>query len=700
MTTLPQFEFVGGHRIPRALANDPPFRFLVEAFEGRSQRAAEGGQLRSTWPSRQKFLDLVHRRTPASDIASLLPTINAAIFFYDQTQKIDGEDFVFLAALLQFLKDFHLIPEHSFEAVSQAIQARVEAKGGRFEAFLLKWHRKKGEEAFERELVHATETAERMQKNRLEAERRRAEVRERTRQVSQEEAQREPRAPERAKLGPELRNRLPERRDLDRLVTEERSLVHAIKEEAWKSRPINWLALGRETFFNELRQEDYMNLADMWGEIEVEELNELSEDYVTPPGSPMRTESMAVAEERRGEEVDQQLREDNTVSEMYKYGGAFALISLEFDYKPREDAQMIRVRLNGLHGNGKTYRAIDVKTSRPLEDSVHPRELTIGRTPRGRRDPVILLLQKLKMPTEAYLEPLAERPRSGLRDYFTPESQFGLHAEERRASGLRPFAEQAYEQQGGGMMGAMGRRGGGTPQLRAHMSPPPQRSVQQFGPQMGHAYQPAFRPSPVAGYNLPVHGGAGAPFAFHQREVEEEGMQAPMRGQRRERFEGFGMEHSASPYPRPQREGRFGRDPLEERIAALEEDRQIERARGAMSLELRRMQSAVSPFDHPGVYSHIDDMVTIHELSRTWAGPMTVAGASGNVLISDNVKLAFLKEAIWEFTKRKCAEAGEVLTERQIRDVEAQTLEFYGKQRVEAKKLLEKARINPGKMNK
>jgi hypothetical protein len=79
---------------------------------------------------------------------------------------------------------------------------------------------------------------------------------------------------------------------------------------------------------------------------------------------------------------------------------------------------------------------------------------------------------------------------------------------------------------------------------------------------------------------------------------------------------------------------------------------------------------------------------------------MTVSGASGNVLIADNVKLAFLKEAIWEFTKRKCAEAGEVLTERQIRDIEAQTLEFYGKQQVEAKKLLEKARINPGRTNK
>jgi hypothetical protein len=43
---------------------------------------------------------------------------------------------------------------------------------------------------------------------------------------------------------------------------------------------------------------------------------------------------MAVGGEGRGEEVEQQVRDDNTVSEMYKYGGAFALIGLEFDYRP------------------------------------------------------------------------------------------------------------------------------------------------------------------------------------------------------------------------------------------------------------------------------------------------------------------------------------------------------------------------------
>jgi hypothetical protein len=51
-------------------------------------------------------------------------------------------------------------------------------------------------------------------------------------------------------------------------------------------------------------------------------------------------------------------------------------------------------------------------------------------------------------------------------------------------------------------------------------------------------------------------------------------------------------------------------------------------------------------------------MVIMHKLPRTWGGPLQVAGAAGNVLIAENVKLAFLKDAIWEFTRRKCAEEG------------------------------------------
>jgi hypothetical protein len=287
MSSTSRFQQVGTHKIPKALAQDPPFRFLVEAFEGRNQTAAEGGQRKSTWESRQKFLDLVNRRIPASDIASLVSTINAAIFLFDKLPEIGIEDYVFLAALLRFLKDYNLVTEGAFESIFQDIQARVLAKSGEFKSFIYRWHKRTSEEAFERELVHATETAERMQRNKKEAERRREEVRKRSKEVQEhQEIQRG----RRYKLGPELRNRSPVRLDLKRLVPEERALVHAIHEEAWKARPINWLALGSEVFFNELTLRDYMDLADLMGEQKAEEEFDQGENFVTPPDSPMREE--------------------------------------------------------------------------------------------------------------------------------------------------------------------------------------------------------------------------------------------------------------------------------------------------------------------------------------------------------------------------------------------------------------------------
>jgi hypothetical protein len=279
------------------LASDPPFKFLVEAFEGRSRSAFEGGQKSSTWKNRQEFLDLVNRKVPASDIASLLQMISAAIFFYDKIPEVEVENFLFLTALLQFLKDYCLISKGRFKVVSQEIQARVKFKKEEFDSFLLQWHRETEGEAFERALVHAVEEAETMQQNRREAKRRRTEVRERSWEVREaverttriQEARAEERSvPPRAKLDPELRNRSPLRSDLRRLVPEERALVHAIKEEANRGRPINWLALSTETFYNELPLRDCMDLADLQEKIEAEE--ELKEDYVTPPGSPMKTE--------------------------------------------------------------------------------------------------------------------------------------------------------------------------------------------------------------------------------------------------------------------------------------------------------------------------------------------------------------------------------------------------------------------------
>jgi hypothetical protein len=109
------------------------------------------------------------------------------------------------------------------------------------------------------------------------------------------------------------------------------------------------------------------------------------------------------------------------------------------------------------------------------------------------------------------------------------------------------------------------------------------------------------------------------------------------------------------------------------------------------------MQTAVSPSKHPGIFSHIDRLVTMYDAPPSHRGPLLVGAASGEVIKADHIKLAFLADGIFEFTRRKCTELGENLTNEQIRDLEAQVLEFYGKQKVGAAKILDEAGIIPGR---
>jgi hypothetical protein len=404
----------------------------------------------------------------------------------------------------------------------------------------------------------------------------------------------------------------------------------------------------------------------------------------------------------RGEEemeVEQRGPEQGTVAALFKYAGAFALVGLEFDYQASDELQPSRIRPEGMMGNGETYRAVNVRTLRELKDAVSPHELTVDYKSRGPRDPVIKLMQQVKMPAERYVDPLIERPPSGLGEYQTPEEGRGSGRDGPRGTTPAPIEERGRRQQG-----AMHGRGYGermsTPAQRAPYSPHVQPGWPNFGAPSGNTFQPRFRPVLARPFSPPVHAGGGFGGMQPPFGGEEEMAQFQVRGPRGPQAGGFGRASPVGPMGAQHQEGGSRVDQVEARIAAIEESRQMERTRMAMSSELRRMQSGVSPFEHPGVYSHIDQLVTMHELPRSWGGPLEVSGTSGNVLIADHVKLAFLAEAIWEFTKRKCAEVGEVLTEKQAMEIEAQTLESYGRQRVEAKRFLEKAGLTKGRGNK
>jgi hypothetical protein len=194
---------------------------------------------------------------------------------------------------------------------------------------------------------------------------------------------------------------------------------------------------------------------------------------------------MAVAGQGAGKEVEQQIEDENLVAEMYKYGGAFSLVGLEFFYKAREDLPATRIRLDGLLKDGESYRAKDVRTDRPMEDAFHPRELTVGKGTRGGRDPVIKLMRSLKMNPEAYLDPLALQSNSGLGEFITPETRFAPRVDERRTSAPLQHTEHERGAHAGYQSDLGGRGRSMTPMQRPATAPAPRYMTPPYGPPKG-----------------------------------------------------------------------------------------------------------------------------------------------------------------------------------------------------------------------
>jgi hypothetical protein len=271
MSSLPRYSSLVGHRVPVEIANDPPFRFLVEAYEGRSRIAIRNEQKSSSCKARQQFLNLVRGKVPKSDIRILVATIDAAVLHYDRIPDIGEADYTFLGDLLRFLWEFGLVEERTYAPVAEEVKSRIHIKAGTFDSYLFEWDQKTQRESFETEAIKAAEVAERMHANKKQAHERLA-VRRREQQAEQDAGRRPP-------LKEELHEREPVPEDLRRLCPEERSLVHSLKDVG--NQPVNWIALAGETFRNQLTREDYEKLA------ELERRTEQDECYHTPPGSPM-----------------------------------------------------------------------------------------------------------------------------------------------------------------------------------------------------------------------------------------------------------------------------------------------------------------------------------------------------------------------------------------------------------------------------
>jgi hypothetical protein len=91
MNNSPRYSTLVGHRVPVEVANDFPFRFLAEAYEGRSWSAVRNEQKSSSCKERQQYLNLVSDKVPRSDVLSLVAPIDAAVLHYDRIADSSGK---------------------------------------------------------------------------------------------------------------------------------------------------------------------------------------------------------------------------------------------------------------------------------------------------------------------------------------------------------------------------------------------------------------------------------------------------------------------------------------------------------------------------------------------------------------------------------------------------------------------------------
>lgn len=135
-------------------------------------------------------------------------------------------------------------------------------------------------------------------------------------------------------------------------------------------------------------------------------------------------------------------------------------------------------------------------------------------------------------------------------------------------------------------------------------------------------------------------------------------------------------------------------------MARAEQQREMERARSGITTEMRRMQTTISPLEHPGLYAVADQYATIHDSPPSHRGPMALTGGCMQVIKNIDIKLSYIADAEWEFVRRLCAEGGENLTNEQVLEIEARVLKFHAKQMVEARKVKDKMMIAGRASNK
>jgi hypothetical protein len=345
-----------------------------------------------------------------------------------------------------------------------------------------------------------------------------------------------------------------------------------------------------------------------------------------------------------------------------------------------------------------------------------PKHLTIGLGSRRRGEPVIKLLGACNIGVRQFLDPMLRETGDREPSYYTPPSDFSPYRG-RELPGVRSvppsFGEEGLLHQGEiypqGAYGGLGHQGYGREQTPRPYSRGG-RGVEMLG-ERAQKRGGFGRPAPAVLYAPQVQ--QQGPFVRTHR-IPESPFRSPSyipqqpgpmhavsaetraRGPRQEwgGYQGYGRaERGTESLEERIAELERQKGAERERITALEKQRSAERARGAITSEMRRMQTVISPIDHPGLYSQADQMAVIHDCPLTHKGIMALAGTCMAVTKNVDIKLSYLAEAEWENTRRK---GGENLTDEQMLAIEAKVLEFHQKQMVEAKKIKEKMHMGKG----
>jgi hypothetical protein len=343
--------------------------------------------------------------------------------------------------------------------------------------------------------------------------------------------------------------------------------------------------------------------------------------------------------------------EKGTVRRMYEYAGARALVGIEFYHRPVHELRMRRVRLDKLNPDGDSYKGTDVRANLDLVRDIFSDELTVGLATRRRGDPVTKLLEECGVNSKSFLDSELERAEGREEEYLTPNSAFGPYRGGRAKAEVGSTPLEIRDEGAHGLVGQSRTPAGRGRFFKREEGLSPVFKIGPAGIGFGGERAPMRGPPLRAAHHIPFasHVQQEGYFAGMPAIPDQQGMQLPLPipqrspiMQRRTYGEAQGQQEFGGA---GRRRGEGREDSLKERAEMLERQRSEKRARGAITAEMRRMQASISPTEHPGLYSQMDQNAVIYDCLLTHRRIMVLTAACMASTKNVDTKFSYLADA-------------------------------------------------------